>query len=109
MWPQRFSVRGAPFGVAQRGLRSVRETRGVPPSFAWFCPVCGEVWCSAKIEGRHYMVWTVPCEDHQDPLLHTIPGSVWLSFEPEFLAELPPEMLRREFDLHIAYAEKELL
>lgn len=91
----------------------VRENHfGLPPSRAWCCPHCGEIWARAVVEMpggemRKFLFLTHPCEEHSDPLLPSlmVSGSL-LSAEPEFNDSLPRELWEREFHLHDAFIRK---
>lgn len=77
------------------------------PSYAWFCPVCGEVWARA-ITGGRFAVWTRPCSKHLDPLLPSlaIPGSIWLAWDTDFTDSLSRELVSRELLLLLAHVER---
>lgn len=47
------------------------------------------------------------CEEHAGPDFRKVPGSLYLSWEPEFNETFPPEVIRREFELTLRLWEKE--
>ena len=80
-------------------------------SFAFFCPECGDVWgrIAAKSSlGRPLFFRAVPvaCARHHD--WWNVPGSILANQLEHVIDLLPPEALIREFQIHLAYAEKEL-
>ena len=80
-------------------------------SVAFFCPTCGDTWARMVVtasEGRacHFDVERVGCERHFD--LWNIPGSTLVGRLEGLVEDLPPALLRREFEVHLRWAEKEL-
>jgi hypothetical protein len=71
--------------------------------YAWFCPRCGEIWAHMHLPGRKYMVWSRPCDRHKS--VREPAGSLWLSWDYEYLKALPEPVLRREVELHFKHYE----
>lgn len=102
-WTQFFEIERRPCGTAER----TTALEGLAPlGYAFFCPQCGEVWAIAPIPERDFQVWTRPCRRHTYPL--SLPGSLWLSWDEDFNDALPEGVVRREFELHLTAAEKEI-
>jgi len=92
-----FYLHGAAAGSTLAGDRRVHGTFQSPCTFAFFCPLCAEIWGLGFIPDTYAQCFTVLCERHPErahPAQH--PGFLWLPFEPEWNAELPPELLTRE-------------
>lgn len=79
----------------------------VPYSYVYLCPVCGDTWARSGVtdvpRGMHSRWHCIQraCQKHAEGL--EIPGSVWLSWEPEYNGSFPPELLREELRLHLSY------
>ena len=78
-------------------------------SYAYFCPVCGEVWarvvCDRDVpEPLRWHVREHPCEQHST-IWHVsgtlLPGSDLINLDV-----LPPEVLRYEFQQHLSHYER---
>ena len=93
-------------GVCERPAFFNEGVLSTPISEAFFCPVCGEVWARAVIDGTRFSVWAVPCERHtttgQSISIH---GSLWLSGSSEYIKHLPKEVLQRELLVHLNWVE----
>lgn len=106
-YTQHFIIEGRYLGACDRRI-TFAHAEAVPPlSFAYVCPVCGELWARAAIEGRQYMVWTLPCRKHPTHRM-AVPGSILLTWEPELFDALPAEVVEWEFQRHLDYAERNL-
>lgn len=87
-----------------------------PSSDLYMCPVCGEVHARLPVSRpdgstTHWMAWARVCRRcvgksqwESEP-----GGSLWRSWDREFLEALPPEILLREFQLHYTHIYKEPL
>lgn len=108
-FPRHFIIHGQHYGTGQDHWRRVHEELQDPSPYALFCPHCVEIWAKMPVEGskRNWMVYTVHCENHPGKSPYTIHGSVLLNWETELLKILPPEMVRREFEVHMKLWEKE--
>lgn len=75
-----------------------------PVSYAWFCPVCMEVWARSVVyqEGKQEpepaVAWTRGCTEH---FLYgnEAPGSLYLPWDATFNSDLPFPALKRELHL----------
>lgn len=107
---QHFIIRGKYLGNAQRQMTSRHSPAQVPTSYAFFCPVCAEVWARCPVEvvegaPEHFMVWTKACSKH---FVHRmeVPGSIYLDWDKDFTESFPEGVLREELLLHLDFAEK---
>lgn len=72
---------------------------------AYFCCQCGDVWARIMLLGENneaklFEVVPVGCEQH--PVRHDVPGSLLEVYQGDGLLNyLPPEAVRREFELHL--------
>jgi len=112
MYLQTIIIGSMSIGPIERGLRRVREELQRPPSYAWCCPACGEIWARSVIfdeTGRQvpFQFLTHPCDEHRDHLLgYLVPGSILLPMEAEFNDALPLPIWQREFQLHDRFIRK---
>jgi len=113
MYTQTIVIGGDTYGPISRGLRRVREEMQRPPSYAWCCPVCGEIWARSIIftesgEQVPFQFLTAACEEHLDTLLPSliVPGSLLLPMEMEFNKSLPFPLWVREFHMHDQFTRK---
>ena len=79
--------------------------------WAYFCRSCGSVWAAiVATTASGYRVGFEPivatCKDHYDQW--EVPGTILHLPVSLLLLDLPPEVIRREFYLHLDYFEKEL-
>lgn len=101
---QQFFVEGRYLGEAPRSLIFAQETPQPPIGYVFFCPVCGELWAVCpvvKANGslRGFFAWTRLCRKHP-PSGNQIPGSIWITWEEDFIKAFPRDVLLREFELH---------
>lgn len=98
-------VNGKLLGSNEIGLFRVHAEFHPPCCFAFMCPVCGEIWARSIVTDesgnvQRWMAFHIPCEQHhcdgQKPS-----GSIFMSWEPEFIEALPLPALIREFKLHL--------
>lgn len=108
---QEITVRGESLGSSLRREEVIHGRVYAPPSTAYFCPACGEVWALVKIGGARYHVYTLLCERHSNSAggwMTELPGSLWIWNNHEFTESLPPEVLLRETELCLnAWKESE--
>lgn len=97
---QHFIVNGQYLGAGIRGLDKRPPFPSVPPSLAYFCPYCGEVWARFPVEavagsGRYerFQSDVAVCGRCREPHSSRAPGSIWRSFDPEFTSSFPHEAL----------------
>lgn len=113
MWLQHFFIEGRPLGTATRGLLRHNATGfGLPPSgYAFFCSAagCGRIWAACPIEKQGWRTITIPCGRHAFGWFSDEPaGSLWLPWDEDFTNALPLAVIKREFDLHLTHAAKEI-
>lgn len=91
-----------------RGTLRVHEERWPPASYAWCCPVCGEIWARAVVRGRDFQFLTHVCEAHEDPQMPSllVPGSLLMPWDENFNAALGSDLWLREFTLHFNHAQR---
>lgn len=68
------------------------------------CPSCGDIWMKLELSPGEWRGLCAGCEKCPPwPLPESIPGSVITTVFCDELPLLPPELLRREFDLHMHF------
>lgn len=99
-------------GSCVRGMIRVHAEYQPPYSHAWFCPDCGEVWGRAVVvSGRYQGKFTIEggqCDRHPGPSPYHVPGTMLLAWDDEFnnLLLSCPDAVKREFDLHMKFYER---
>jgi len=107
VFKQTIFVGRSTFPPTYRTMRRVHEEMQRPPSYAWFCPECAEIWARALVEGSSFQVITYPCEQHRDRFVGIlVSGSILLPFDLEFNDSLPVEAWRREVIIHANMIER---
>lgn len=108
---QHFFAEGKFLGTAERTLEHFHNEVTVPFGYAFFCPVCADVWARCPVvvgtvESK-YMVQTISCRKH--PAHHNmgVSGSLFLAWDKTFNNLLPDEAVQRELLVHLDYAEKQ--
>ncbi len=102
-----FFVRDQYLGSADiMPLTAVKGELQPPWARAWFCPLCGEVWARAAIEGQPYGVYSLSCDKHPSQWEHSVNGSIWIDHDRDYIESLPPYALRRELLLHLTHAAR---
>lgn len=89
--------------------RTVQTWDGIQlsPSLAHFCPFCGNIWARLLVPGQLWHTVTASCSACPPYDGAGKPsGSLFLSWNLRQLDEFPPELIRREFLLHLAHFEK---
>lgn len=111
---QHFFVAGKYLGAAMRDRVWVHAEQQSPRSFAFICPVCGDAWAKCPVEptvGKGIAPWQALlrcCSKHQQSR-HDVPGSLALSWDDDFTQAFPEDVVRWEFQRHIAlYTEGEI-
>lgn len=105
MFPSSFFVAGQCYPAAPRPLERIHEEWQRPCSYAWFCPVCAEIWARCVVANHSFMVWTHVCEAHKDMFAPSIivPGSLLIPLQDSFNESLPLPLWQREVELHIRH------
>lgn len=103
---QHFIVEGKYLGSAQRGLTFINGGIGAPQSYAFFCPLCGDLWARCPVEANdglteEFMVWTKCCKKHGRHSFD-LPGSLYMAWDKSFSDSFPDELLREEFKHYLA-------
>lgn len=110
---QLFFIEGRLLGEAPRGLKFVRAELAEPTSDLYFCTLCGEVFAKfpcLRADGsstpwQSYRTFCRKCAAKQR-YLSEWPGSVWRSWDNEFIAALPVPVLQWELERHIESIER---
>lgn len=103
---QHFFVMGKYLGASPRNKVWVHAEQQSPRSLGFVCPVCGDAWAKAPVEpasGNGMAQWEVmmrPCPKHQQSR-YDVPGSITLSWDPDFNDSFPPDVIRWEFQQHL--------
>lgn len=94
-------------GFAPRTMPIVFGIECVPQSVAFFCNECGTLWAVASVPNSSYTLRQVLCEKHDHHHWRTISGSIWSDDDRLYREALPPEVIKREFELMLKLYEKE--
>ena len=110
---QLFFIEGKLLGSAVRAPVLTFGELAAPLSGLWFCQHCGEVFAKAPVIDDTTNRPT-PWQSHRSlcrkcapssPFASEIPGSIWLSWDRDFLAALPATVLTWEFLRHLDRVE----
>lgn len=95
---QHFIIEGEYLGTGLRKDYSTVGTNLEVYSYAFFCKHCGRVWASCPVEHPskkiEWMVCNIVCP--QDTRTD-YGGSIWLSYDKEFIEAFTPAVISREF------------
>lgn len=86
-----------------------------PLSHAFFCSQCGDIWYRIAVGGQDWCVEPMPCDKHSEGRFNVPPGSIAafadcrLANDASHIDYLPPAVIRREFELTLAFYEMELV
>lgn len=114
MTTQHFIIEGRYLGQATRGLLLVSGGAIIPPSYAFFCGRCAELWARCPVDevpGQprcEWQVWRRPCRKCP-PHSGEVPGSLILPWDSDFNHALPDDVVRWEFERHLEWAERKQL
>jgi len=107
-YTQHYIVEGKPLGSSPRGPTLVHATLAAPDSYAYFCPICAEVWARAPTispSGKvsRFTVWTLACRKHHDTERLSVSGSLLLPWDNTYNEALftSDAALRWEFQVHM--------
>ena len=105
MFRQLFIIENRLLGEAPRSA-SIRFAELVEPlSYLWFCQHCGETYARTPVYRKDGTL--TPWQSHRatcrkcssrQRFFSEFPGSIWLSWDSEFLAALPPAVLAWELE-----------
>ena len=107
---QTWWIAGKVLGQWPMPLQQTHGTLHSPVSYAYCCPVCGDVWARRIIQPEtKWMFWSLTCPKHPEaPVWRRPPGSVlslWMLTDPTMY--LPKPLLAREALLCIEAALRE--
>lgn len=113
---QHFILEGRYLGSALRSTSfSRRDSCGgvyerVPLSYAFFCPVCAEVWARCPVElpngtQRQFFALTLACRKHEVSAWQ-VPGALQCGSDEDFFAAFPDEVVKWEFERHLEWCER---
>ena len=82
----------------------------IPYSYAFFCPVCAELWarCPVEVKGdsSKFQVITRGCKKHSQHA-YEIGGSLWTVWDKTFNEAFPDGLMKWELDRHLALYDNE--
>ena len=97
-------------GTIEYSDASGRDRHVVSHGIAYFCQDCGEVWARLISVGPRgqgkFFTTLIPCAQHSDGW--NLPGSLLGGMMEQILRDLPPDAVRREFNLFMKKYESEL-
>lgn len=102
---QLFIIESHLLGEAQRSASLRHAELAEPLSYFWFCRKCGDIFARAPVyrkdgtltEFQAQKSLCRKCAAHQR-FFSEFPGSIWLSWDHEFLAALPQAVLAWELE-----------
>lgn len=97
-------IDGRYYGRMDLPFGRVGKVHTPPEGAVFFCPHCGDVWARVLEEGRYHQGYAVGCSKHSH---WDVPGSLWLSWDSNWNAALPPDAIRREFLLTLDHWSRE--
>jgi hypothetical protein len=106
---QHITIKGTPEAFVHREHSYNGQTK-VAYSHMLICPKCCQIWATLRfLQDDDGLVWPVAqfceeCASKDD--WHPVPGSIlkeegWGVIDNSLLAALPPELVKREFNLHM--------
>ena len=103
-YTQTWFVQGKVLGQWPIGLQATHAVLHAPISYAYCCPVCGDVWARRIVAPQtKWMFWAIHCPKHPDPpIWRRPPGSLlseWML--NDFSMDFPKELYAREALLHL--------
>lgn len=86
------------------------EAVQVARSYAFVCYSCGEVFARARRGNSTFIAYRAVCPSCEPEAFfwNWLPGSIWLDWDNAFNDALPDAVVAREFELHLAWWEKEI-
>jgi len=101
MYTQYFFIEGTYLAESSRGPWKVQTTIREPPSSLFYCPICGNTWARVQVEHggivHGWQAYSRICQKCPSDFKYEAPGSIWLSWDQEYLNKLPLAVLKREF------------
>lgn len=83
-----------------RGNGNILSPTPLARSYAFLCPHCGRVWSRAST-GQPFMALHTPCRDCPPYLDDDVPGSLFVDWEPEFMASWSIDVWKWEFEVQL--------
>jgi hypothetical protein len=109
---QLFFLRGKLLGDAPREAVIRMGQLQLPLSYLFVCGVSGEVFarCPVVTSSGAVRPWQVQTmlDIRQGPSHSWIPGSIWTSWDTDFIAAFPDAVLQWELERHLDYYESKL-
>lgn len=110
-YTRHFIIEGKHLGAATFSEQLSLEGPRTPDSFAYICPVCGDLWARVPVENlsgvtSRFAPLSRTCRKHFEHSL-AVPGSIGVVWEQGFDESLPDEVVRWEFSRHMEYYDKE--
>jgi len=110
-----YLVNGKLLGSVQCDKVVVHDQMAEPTSYAYFCPVCANIWARAPVvnnatgETIRFQVWSICCEHHQDRVVgkSEIPGQLFLRWDKPYNDLFPREVLQYETNQAIKHLFKD--
>ena len=96
-----FIIEGHCYGTAPAPIKTVHGTLALQESVVYVCPVCGDAWARVVVPGQRFWATHIPCRKHHI-YINEVPGSLWLSWDPDYNNSFPLEVMKREFELSAA-------
>lgn len=110
---QHFIIQDKYLGSVLRGAVWVHAEQQSPRSLVFVCPVCGNCWAKCPVEtggatGKLSQFESLmrPCPKHKQSR-YDVPGSITLSWDPDFTDSFPEAVVRWEFQQHLALFHEE--
>jgi hypothetical protein len=106
---QLFFIEGKLLGETQRAKVFVHSDLTEPTSDLYFCGLCGDVYArlpclradGSSTPWQSYRCLCRKCGESKQRFISEWPGSIWRSWDREFLEALPPEVLAWELLRHL--------
>lgn len=104
---QLFFIEGRLLGDCPRAFVLVHAEIQQPASALFFCRKCGEVFARCPIlhpggKSTHWQSFAKLCRKCSGDSTE-VPGSLWLSWDKEFLGALPMPVLQWELERHLDF------
>lgn len=113
MLTQHFFIEGRLVASAERRPILYAGQLAIPDSLLFYCRLCGDVFARAIIEDseRPAQAWqSIRCVCRKCrpryPSMYEVPGSLWLSYDDNYLKALPGPVLEHEVKVHFEHFER---
>lgn len=105
---QTFFIQGRYYGKAYRPPIIRHATLMAPPSALYVCPECGDAFARCPVYYAEGHSATTRWQTHMAHCNKHGGGSLWRSWDKDFLDALPPDVLRYEFNLALMQYDQEM-